>query len=484
MLLERIEESFEGPSWSNRMFFYFCLFSFLLIIFLLVFIGFAAANSDFAIPSGPNYNTTELRNIGFFDNERYLISALVQSLAATIALVITLSLVAVQLAAQSYSARVIDVYKNNPDMWILLSIYIVVIFYGLGLLKVIDIGVAGINMELAIFAVYFLGFFAFVCLIPYILKTLDLLKPSKVIDLLAMDITIEKVMKALEDDGEITEKDPIQPIIDIINSSLERNDYETVRNGLIAIRKSTIVLMRRTNLEQEEFEKIPIHSFQHLQRAGEHALNRRNDDSISASARTIAEIAITSAKMKNEKVAIEGLKILKKMGIQTIVIEREVPTISITKNITRLGLESIESEIYWTTKRVIKTLLEINLESKLGIMESVVIEIIVGLSNLASKIFEKDENIDIEFRTEPEEVIENIVNALTKIVISVNGMEGATLWAVGSIKNIGLKAAKKDLEHITESTILSLKEVQKVSENNKYLEAPKIAAEAIKKLEG
>ncbi len=86
--------------------------------------------------------------MGFFDNERYLISALVQSLAATIALVITLSLVAVQLAAQSYSARVIDVYKNNPDMWILLSIYIVVIFYGLGLLKVIDIGVAGINWNL------------------------------------------------------------------------------------------------------------------------------------------------------------------------------------------------------------------------------------------------------------------------------------------------------------------------------------------------
>ena len=255
MLLENIGENFEGPSWSNRIFFYFCLFSSLLIIFLLVFISFTAINPDFAIPNGPHYNSTELRNMGFFDNERYLISALVQSLAATIALVITLSLVAVQLAAQSYSARVIDVYKNNPDMWILLSIYIAVIFYGLGLLKVIDVGVAGINMEFAIFAAYFLGFFAFVCLVPYMLKTLDLLKPSNVIELLAEEITKEKVFKSTNhtDDGR-TEKDPIQPITDIVNSGLLRNDYETVRNGLAAIKNATFLIFETTDIEKDEKE--------------------------------------------------------------------------------------------------------------------------------------------------------------------------------------------------------------------------------------
>lgn len=58
MSLEDLGKPFEGPSWSNRIFFYFCLFSFLLIIFLLVFIGFAAINPDFAIPNRPHYNTT------------------------------------------------------------------------------------------------------------------------------------------------------------------------------------------------------------------------------------------------------------------------------------------------------------------------------------------------------------------------------------------------------------------------------------------
>ncbi|OPY25546.1 MAG: hypothetical protein A4E23_00047 [Methanomethylovorans sp. PtaU1.Bin073] len=277
MLLENIGENFEGPSWSNRIFFYFCLFSSLLIIFLLVFISFTAINPDFAIPNGPHYNTTELRNMGFFDNERYLISALVQSLAATIALVITLSLVAVQLAAQSYSARVIDVYKNNPDMWILLSIYIVVIFYGLGLLKVIDIGVAGINMEFAIFAAYSLGFFAFVCLVPYIVKTLDLLKPSTVITLLAEEVTKEKLLKRWEKEwDEIAENDPLQPIMEIIITSLERNDNETAKNGLVSIVSSTIPYIESSELSILEKQRIAIFTVEYIIEVGKYAIRKEN----------------------------------------------------------------------------------------------------------------------------------------------------------------------------------------------------------------
>ncbi|WP_370574038.1 hypothetical protein [Methanomethylovorans sp.] len=132
MSLEELGKPFEGPSWSNRIFFYFFLFSFLLITFMIVLIFFAIFNSGFTTTGYSQYNTTQLSDMGFFDNERYLISALVQSLAATIALVITLSLVAVQLASQSYSVRVIEVYKRNPDMWILLGITLLLSSTGWG----------------------------------------------------------------------------------------------------------------------------------------------------------------------------------------------------------------------------------------------------------------------------------------------------------------------------------------------------------------
>jgi len=72
------------------------------------------------------------------DSARYMLSALVQSEAAIVALVVTLSLVAVQLAASSYSARVIEVFRRTPDLWILMGIYGIAIFYGLGVLKMIE----------------------------------------------------------------------------------------------------------------------------------------------------------------------------------------------------------------------------------------------------------------------------------------------------------------------------------------------------------
>ena len=63
-----------------------------------------------------------VENIRCFDDftiadnsARYLLSALVQSLAAIIAIVVTMTLVAVQLTASAYSPRVIDIFKNDQS---------------------------------------------------------------------------------------------------------------------------------------------------------------------------------------------------------------------------------------------------------------------------------------------------------------------------------------------------------------------------------
>jgi len=62
------------------------------------------------------WNTKNICCFGAFtiadDIARYLLSALVQSLAAIIAIVVTLTLVAVQLTASAYSPRVIDIFKK------------------------------------------------------------------------------------------------------------------------------------------------------------------------------------------------------------------------------------------------------------------------------------------------------------------------------------------------------------------------------------
>ena len=65
------------------------------------------------------------------DSARYMLSALVQCEAAIIAVVVSLTLIAIQLAASSWSGRAIDALMKTPEFWLLISLYIFAILYGL-----------------------------------------------------------------------------------------------------------------------------------------------------------------------------------------------------------------------------------------------------------------------------------------------------------------------------------------------------------------
>ena len=95
--------------WSGRIFVYSLLLLLVIFVGAIVFAKFNLFHTD-------------------ANSARYMLSALVQSQAAIVAIVITLTLIAVQLTASAYSPRVIDIFKKNPDMWILLGCYGVSIF--------------------------------------------------------------------------------------------------------------------------------------------------------------------------------------------------------------------------------------------------------------------------------------------------------------------------------------------------------------------
>jgi len=375
--------------------------------------------------------------MGFFDNERYLTSALVQSLAATIALVITLSLVAVQLAAQSYSTRVIDVYKKNPDMWILLCIYIAVIFYGLGLLKVIDIGVAGINMEFAIFWVYFLGFFAFICLVPYMLKTLDLLKPSTVINLLAEEITKENVLAALKNHEVVAEIDPIQPIIDIINSALEKNEYETVRNGLKAITNSTVSILEESHFEwgeEDEFSRYIVDSIKNIAIS---AIQKENTNSTLSAITNLEIIGKNAVENNHEKTVGWTAEALEKIGINVAETQLEEAVRRTVKALEKMGYEAVCKKLtrsIWSATTALEKIGDKAVENKL---RKTVSEIAYSLQNIGTKATENKFEEAI-WRTTI--TLENLGKGIIE-----NELDGIYL-VVEAIEIIGTKAAKKRFE--------------------------------------
>lgn len=133
------------------------------------------------------------------DNARYLLSAMAQSQAAIIAVVMTVSLVAVQLGASAYSPRIANIFKSNPDLWILLSLYGTSISYDFIVLKILSDKKA-IRKRL-----------------------LEDIRPPVVLRSGPVNSGNEEWWRG---------EDPFEPAADIIRGAFMKHDYETVRTGL------------------------------------------------------------------------------------------------------------------------------------------------------------------------------------------------------------------------------------------------------------
>ncbi|MDY0385815.1 MAG: DUF2254 family protein [Methanolobus sp.] len=432
----------ELPVWLKRIWVYFKIFAgiaiFAFILWKIPFTHTLWTNNAYT-----QYNATELSNMGFFDNERYLLSALVQSLAATIALVITLSLVAVQLAAQSYSARVIDVYKRNPDMWILLCIYIITIFYGLGLIKVVELGIAGINMEGAIFVAYFIGFFAFVCLVPYMLKTLDLLKPSTVIELLAVEITKENILDSLEDYDEIAENDPIQPIVDMINAALVRNDYETVKNGLVRIKNSANQIIENESFDQKEEEIFSNHLIEHVERLGKTAIKNGNERSTISSIKVIEEIGMKAADKNLEWTTWRTISTLHIFARDAAPKDFGFATRDIIYSVERIGTQSIRQKLESVPPECVNALETLGIEQAKRKMDW-------DIGTTA--------NVIMKIGYEDRRVLDVCLRALTKIGLEAADfqLEDALISISDKLKQLGTEIESNDNQHVTMNAAIAL----------------------------
>jgi uncharacterized membrane protein len=117
------------------------------------------------------------------ENVRVILSTLIQSEVSVFAIVISLSLVAVQLASM-YSARVIDIYIKDINFQIITFIYISTITSTLYVLRSLPPGDI-FGFEYYISTTYYLGIFAFIALLIYVREVLNLMKPSTLIDCLA-----------------------------------------------------------------------------------------------------------------------------------------------------------------------------------------------------------------------------------------------------------------------------------------------------------
>ncbi len=158
------------------------------------------------------------------DSVRYILSALIQSQAAVISIVVTLTLVAVQWTASTYSPRVVEVFKRHPNMWLLLFSYIVSITFSVVLLSSITGDVSYFLQRFSVFFAMYLGIFLFIALFPYILNTMNLLNAEKIIVRLLGYINVSEIR---------TKKDSFQAFYDIIYGAIRNYDMSTMSKGLV-----------------------------------------------------------------------------------------------------------------------------------------------------------------------------------------------------------------------------------------------------------
>jgi hypothetical protein len=278
---------------------------------------------------------------------RYMLSALVQSQAAIVAIVITLTLIAVQLTASAYSPRVIVIFKKNPDMWILLGCYGLSIFYGFIVLKLVEgaegefvsqsvigsLGPISVSFEFFVSLAYWLGAFTFVALFPYMLNIIGLLKSESIIKKLAVKITRDKILNS--------EEDPIQPIVDIIHGSIMKSDLETTRVGLKKVTERIIEIIGPNNKREfsERFfdhlmrisklttrigdEVSTIEVIKSLGNFGKSTADEKHKDAIAQAVKSLAEVGITAMEKGLERATRQAARSLAEL---TIVSEENIKT--------------------------------------------------------------------------------------------------------------------------------------------------------------
>lgn len=421
----KIVQRFSRSIWFIRITLYFIIFACVIILSYIIFNKARFLHTD-------------------VDSARYMLSALIQGEFAVVALVITLSIIAVQLAASSYSVRLIDAFRKTPDLWILVGIYGINIFYGLGVLKLIEKVNPQVNslsnLEAHISFSYYLGIFAFVSLVPYIWNTLNLLKPSTVIEMLAEEITKQNILLEREKLQKHNEKDPLQPIIDIIRSSLMKYDYETVRAGLRIIGERTNLIFNNEILKTEEETEISKHIFSHLNRFGKLVVSRKDEDS-----------------------TMEVLKIVYEIGVVANEKKLETATCLALKNLDSLGMIAVENKLESSTARALELLKNIGRPAILSILN-------VGIKSVNN-----------------DEVLSSVLSILALKNMGMEAVEQKnkkyTEDAVVYIWWIGERAAANEDLFTTTTAVESLQTILKIlPKDQEFLEISQLAEEYIGKL--
>lgn len=414
------------------------------------------------------------------DSARYMISALIQSEAAILAIVVTLSLVAVQQTSSSYSTRVINIFRRNPDFLILMLTYISAIIFGSWVLKQIPHSNYNLSLERYIWIVYSLSIFALLALWPYIMNTLEMFKPTKIIELLSKEMSFSKINNAIDlENNDITDEygqiqlinDSIQPIVDVLQGSMMKYDYETTRYGLKIIEKKTYGILKDKKCDGNYKPKIASRIIIHVETIGIVAARQQMEKTVEHVASILGQFGTFMITDDVKYISSDLISSLKKIGKIAVIQEMEDATSTVISSLKDVAKTAIDNELEDDTRKVMTSIKEIGLsnitsdhisyfvlDSVSESLEEIITKVakkwgkewkkdiwhgILALQSIGFKLIE-DKNVAAGDKLSLESQIMGTIFSISEITIDLD-LKRATYYAYMSVKNIGMRAADDNI---------------------------------------
>ncbi len=374
------------------------------------------------------------------NSARYLLSALIQCQAAIISIVITLTLIAVQMTASTYTPRVTAIFGKNPNMWLLLFFYALSIVGGALVLKTItgNDGTIPNTTEIFVSIIFALGIFTLIALFIYIRNIIELLKVENIVKRLANEIDNKDILDE--------EKGALQSIFDIIHKSIMNYDLATMRGSLSELNFRFIDLINantKNSVESEGIEdssnyfpnegsNIDISNIfcRYIERCSRIALKNDDEESIIEILTILDLFAQSIAEQKLEQSFRNALDSIKTIGILSLEFNYLNACSVAEKSIGRAGKNAAINDLDFSHFLLIDALEEIGC-----------LAVAKGVYPVAMNVILDIESIEI-----------NAAN---------NNIFSHLIPAVKSIERIALDVQDKEFEEISVKSIEIIKELSR-----------------------
>lgn len=217
-----------------------------------------------------------------------MLSALIQSESAIIAVVVTLSLVAVQLTASSFSSEITAIFRNSKDLWIVMVSYITAILFSLYVLYGVGRSPQDLSLGIRVGISSSLGTYCFIALVPYIYRAFTMLDHKNIVRKLGDGIAKDTLLNR--------QMDPFYPILYRAKCSIRDHDILMTRFCMQVVVERINHILETSEMIVQEEDKIYELIVSHLRKISDLAIKERDEDSANEIISSLAEMSSKAVK--------------------------------------------------------------------------------------------------------------------------------------------------------------------------------------------